>query len=373
MFTAFIIHTLACDPGTFRAQDSSCQPCPTGTFMPNANATACWMCPLNSDPNANATHCNCRHGTVWNATDRYCQFCSAGAYFREEDGIRSCAPCPKDTYQSNEGQPHCFPCPVSTYSLPGSTSCSDCPLEAPAPNNTRCAKCPPGQEYDMFQGICTPCSFGFYKPHSGYQPCLPCPPDAYSDYGASSCVQCEPNSALMKNGSCSSCQPGQYYDPYLRQCHKCDRGSFTSFPNSMELCHVCAGHSYSFDGASSCIQCPPNQALMKNGSCASCQPGYYYEEHSFECEKCPPNHISRGGISIRAKYVPLAVTVERALRGASTVPSRRRSLRVSWINVGRAPQLRTMIKPQPAAINAPLVLLNRIMESEFARDVGRLL
>lgn len=295
LFVAFIIHVLACDPGTFKAPDSSCQPCPSGTFMPNDNATACWTCPINSDPNANATHCICRHGTVWNTTDRYCHFCPAGSYFKEHEGLRSCALCPKDTYQPNRGQPHCFPCPLSTYSRPGSTSCSDCPLKGPYPNNTRCTACPPGQEYDLFQGVCHPCGIGFYKSLWGYQPCLPCPPNAYSDYGATNCVQCGPNSALMKNGSCASCQPGEYYDSYLRQCHKCDRGSFTSVPNSMQLCHVCAGHSYSFDGASSCVECPPNQALMGNGSCAACAPGYYYDEHLYECEQCPPNHISQGG------------------------------------------------------------------------------
>lgn len=229
--------------------------------------------------------------------------CTPGFYLSPSSG--TCTPCPVGTYQPNYGTNGCIPCSPGFISTnTASTTCSSCKTGLTSNLYHTACVCPAGYELDRDSNSCKICppgsasiasedsSYCSYCPPNSYQPsagatsCLDCPEGSSSGPEATDCLTC-PEGQSPINGACGKCSPGYFYRPDYAVCIKCYPGTFQDNAGLDTNCKVCPESSYAGYGYRSCKFCKRRTALMKDGSCASCKGGEYYNEGSFTCQKCP--------------------------------------------------------------------------------------
>lgn len=295
---------LQCPPGTYQNEynQTGCKPCLGRTIAPNSAATLCLPCPSTQVPSFFRNLCECPPGTVNTARRNDCQPCPPGYRVTTAANNTRCSACPAGTYQPDAGQVECLSCPPKSFSDIAATKCLVCPPGLVPLTESSCGLCPPGQTFSYPR--CENCRAGQYKAQPGQQPCLPCPMNGFSREGSDECIVCPHDLAPMANGTCTSCAPGMYYDEEEAMCRFCRPGEFQPMPNSRKDCYHCASNAYSAEGSASCTVCPPGKALMGDGSCQPCKPGYSYSDERMECVKCPPGKYSHGTVDFFCEECP---------------------------------------------------------------------
>eukprot|EP01119_Soliformovum_irregulare_P005003 TRINITY_DN1629_c0_g1_i2.p1 TRINITY_DN1629_c0_g1~~TRINITY_DN1629_c0_g1_i2.p1 ORF type:complete len:659 (+),score=62.24 TRINITY_DN1629_c0_g1_i2:1151-3127(+) len=193
----------SCPPGTFSSQAadsaSQCQACPPGTYAPQAKGF-CYQCPQNwyGDLPAQSSCTPCPLGTYNLA---------AGA-----TNASQCLPCPPGWY-SNTGGGGCSACPTGYFSGQGQSQCSPCPVGqfANGTSMSSCFNCTPGTfARELGQSACTPCKAGTYN----------------TQYQSQGCTRCD-NATTSAPGStaCHACPKGQLYNNTLSDCVVCPLAS----------------------------------------------------------------------------------------------------------------------------------------------------
>ncbi|CAN8010379.1 unnamed protein product, partial [Ixodes pacificus] len=127
-----------------------------------------------------------------------------------------CLPCPKGTYQSEQGREACVACPDrrSTVAVQ-SKNVSECK-----------ALCPPGSHSMTGLEPCETCRKAYFQP----------------GYGMTGCVACPNNTRARRRGSVNEsdcralCPPGFVSKSGVVPCHKCPRG-FYQLKMGQKACH----------------------------------------------------------------------------------------------------------------------------------------
>lgn len=240
--------------------------------------------------------------------------CVAGEFVIEEDGRRVCAPCPAETFSTEEDAPGCQ---AWTSCAPGSRVAS----EPSAVADRGCAPCQAGTfTSDFNQDACAPwtgCAAGEYivHPPSGAadRVCASCPEGRFSDEpNAWACTpwrdcvpgefvseapsertdrNCAPCAAGERSygknaGSCQpfapTCEPGTYLsDDVEGECTPCPEGTFSETANA-DACRpwsVCASGTIVREAGSAssdrvCASCPPGQ-IGDGPDATTCRPVRY--------------------------------------------------------------------------------------------------
>lgn len=196
--------------------------------------------------------------------------------------------------------------------------------------NGTCVPCPPGTYRMPWHRSpvdqCTPCREFLFNPYYGAgheNLCGACPPDTYSEEGASACKPCPPRPALK-------CRPGTI--PAIpwgceSNCEKCVPGTYRGDNNSTS-CTPCPRGLVSRAGAKSILECYPCKAgrhayvssiLGPEATCKNCPPGYFKPNVSREeCEQCPEGFIAPKTGSLYCTPCPRGTRAERY--GETCVP-----------------------------------------------------
>lgn len=216
-----------------------CSRCPRGSFKANAGNNACDMCPIGAfiplpgtqtgadgasapglstvDVAQSRSNCVCPAHASMSATGGWCE-CDAGyggnaAVMPGRMSVRNdevdngsgegaagqasvsteCTVCPMGTYKGRQANLECTACPlgsITSKSRRGAESVDECLCTSNASiskDGARC-ECHPGYKGDAsnaamlgVQGVpiddaCAVCGADYYKPLSGNNDCLPCPP-----------------------------------------------------------------------------------------------------------------------------------------------------------------------------------------------------
>ncbi|XP_042878589.1 sushi, von Willebrand factor type A, EGF and pentraxin domain-containing protein 1-like isoform X2 [Penaeus japonicus] len=226
-----------------------------------------------------------------------CVKCPVGTFFNVV--LKECQPCPKGSFQPEEGQVSCIVCPSNTSTKVNSAkSGQDCK-----------AQCLPGSFSD-----------------DGLEPCVTCDLGQYQDeYASLSCASCPHNTTTWRRGcwvieECQpSCAPGSVSETGLQPCFDCPVGFFQEQSGQTECFRCPHGAGTDGLGATSIFQChgvtEGDQAAHTNldtlsindcfstpclngGSCSpldlgyvcQCVPGYsgqHCESEIDECESDP--------------------------------------------------------------------------------------
>jgi hypothetical protein len=217
----------------------SSEACPAGFF-----------CPLNS---ASPVACAAGAFSVSGATS--CAFtgtsCPTGTYALAP---ASCiASCPAGAYVSAPAS--CIACGAGEFSVAGAAAC--------AFTGTTC----PAGTYASAPASCIACGAGTFSV-AGAQSCTNCTGGAHSVAGAASCAfsgtSCPAGTFAFANTSCIACEPGRY----------------------------------SSNGATDCVDCPPQTFASQSGAsaCAACYPGLYADApKSAACESCGAGFYAKPG------------------------------------------------------------------------------
>lgn len=290
----------ACPAGTYQPFSGAvgCIPCSDGYFSSSEASTTCTQCQSSEVSNTYHTACVCGPGYEFDYYDGVgCMICPAGTAWEGYDDYSYCSSCYPGTFQPNEGATSCMNCPDGSSSTYGATQCLSCD-DGQGIVDGSCGQCPSGHYYDMYDGSCYECYPGSYQPNAGISSgCQTCPSGSYSGYGASSCVTCGKNEALMEDGSCGSCDAGQYYDMYSLTCEQCYGNSFTPKNRIYLSCFNCGVNSYSFMGSKKCKSCKEGETLVASGKCGTCPPGTFVDIYDGrKCNPCMVNTYSVGGI-----------------------------------------------------------------------------
>lgn len=265
----------------------------------------------------------CGPGNFLNRTK--CTPCPPGSY-QHQTNSDSCILCDAGTFSPGYGAQVanlCRECPENTVSSSGAESCTSCPAESHANRQkTKCHSCPPGQQLN-YEGNCTTCVHGFYRPNRSVQYCRACPEGHTSEVGATTCKKMSPCplgyeldfkdcSQCFKNyfrgkgmKSCEECPPYTVSPRGAAKCIRCAAGTF--FKNSRcERCPI--GSKTSGKGGIVCrikdALCPLSYFEKKNGDCHTCYPGYRLNLLTNSCEKCNETEYSPGGIVINCEKCP---------------------------------------------------------------------
>jgi len=305
-------------PAGYSCTSGMSQPtiCPAGKFSPSG-AISCTNCAtgyFSSTPGAST-----------------CSLCPGGTVSKLLSGSDHCTYCPPGTYSSPTSILTCIPCTAGNYcpGIPadsgnsiyvGSTSILPpgingqvrCPLGTycPTPGTITPTKCPAG-----YKGIgsgaattqaaaCEACQGGTYSNSLGAtnsDTCLLCPAGTYSTAGSTVCTYCSSGTGNSSPGSssCTNCRGGQYCPgpPSSGTTYSGGVGSSPPPPTSTfgsgsllaGQKYTCSPGTYSRDGATICIACPPGtyQQYADQASCTSCVAGKYNPVYgSFSPDAC---------------------------------------------------------------------------------------
>jgi len=215
-----------CRNGTFFSHaESSCVPCPLGSFGHGLNRSqTCARCPADApttlhNDSVHITACvPCPQGFFANASgaDTVCVKCAPGS---GHAGGHACVSCPAGAYGPDLARNgSCFPCPPRTHSLRGAA---------------QCVACAPGHAWNATPGTCSACPEGTHGEPAG-RTCVPCPPNATSIRGAansSACV-CRLGTVTARNGVCRLCPPASRFqlatgNASAAQCAPCAGNALT--------------------------------------------------------------------------------------------------------------------------------------------------
>lgn len=218
-----------------------------------------------------------------------CEACPAGTY-QPNLGASDCIPCPEGFVNSNPGAALCKPCGKSETSSASRTTCRCLQGYEFNYRREKCQICKPGHRYDGGRdwSHCYQCFPGTYQPDEGAKTCLECPPGMKSGYAFTECIICPVGEAVIEN-KCGKCKPGRYFEKTTSSCIMCYPGSYMPSNNILSNCLPCPSGSYSGYGYSACVFCGKKKAFMKNGKCASCKPGQFYNMYNQRCYKCLHN------------------------------------------------------------------------------------
>ncbi|XP_060568832.1 uncharacterized protein LOC132727392 [Ruditapes philippinarum] len=305
--------------------DTGCDPCPRGTYQPDAYQKDCLPCDsgtstrmVNSTRKSDCeTYCNsgfekingqcvgCERGYFKDNNDDVfspCTLCpaefitasnqatsetlcvvgncSAGQYLQ---GNNVCAPCPKGQYQPTKWQTSCISCGTDkTTETDGASLESECIVE-----------CSPG--YEDINGVCKECPRGTYKVERAAAKCKPC------DTGFTTV-----GTGATSSNACTlpACPAGQYLDkvsnPTNPVCKPC---AYDFYQDEIwqEQCKTCIDNKVTLstgaDEASDCVlDCASGQEYNSDtGRCEFCPRGYYRNKNDRlqpQCQLCPIDKLT---------------------------------------------------------------------------------
>ena len=222
---------------------------------------------------------SCPLGSV--VIDSTCVPCPHGTFYDETSD--TCVSCPVGSYNSEEAQVQCNICPeingvAGTTEKEGSIKLSDCK-----------ETCPAGQFFDKIVGLCRPCGNGKYQPDEGKFFCYMCgvglTTRTTEALTRDECrPECEDGHQIDLQGNCIPCLLGQYRQKGVDLgCKRCPKGFTTSKSGassasdcSLPIC--LAGHYL--------------DALTNE--CTMCQPGFYQpDDQQTECLPCPQDTTTK--------------------------------------------------------------------------------
>lgn len=276
-----------CLAGSYKENtgNSTCTPCPSGTYAQIAGATSRSVCiPCEGDLTSPPGSTNC--------------FCKIGYKPLTVGG--DCVPCPSGYYQPYGFNETCNVCFRNQYSPEGSSSCFNCTANSSSTAGSAFCSCNPG--FELNGTVCVPCAAGTYKDRTDNSTCTPCPEGTSSSaVGATSktaCRVCGPLLASAPGSSSCSCAAG--YEVNGFSCVACKAGTFKSSI-----------------GNSSCVPCDANR--WSNAAASSCayEKGKLSDENSQESS--PQNTIVFavvGAVSGTVMLVGISATIYRRHRAA---------------------------------------------------------
>jgi len=317
-----------CAPGKYKVQhgNSTCTPCPIGTYYDNVGAKLekdCKQCPSLSTSlhsSQKIEDCKCNSGSTGH-NGGICSKCETGKY-KIVQGSDICTNCSNGTYYEYIGsdlQTNCKLCPLYSNSQSGSNNLKDCTCNSGSTgqNGDICHKCETGR-YKSQAGneTCISCANGTFSNIIGSDTidiCQKCPLFSYSTLGQN--CTCNPGWSLGDDGNCNQCVAGKYKSKQSNiQCTNCSQGTHSASIGAVNMtaCRPCQLRSNSPLGSDSldkcqcnsgstgeswllCLECARGKYKSEKGnsSCISCETGKYAfltgATHHNVCKQCPPH------------------------------------------------------------------------------------
>jgi hypothetical protein len=364
-----------CPAGTYSSSTGStkCTPCEANFVSPGTGSVQCTKCKegaiaidgIRCGP-TNVTPKTCPEGSVYSSATGGCELCPAGTWeFPDEfvDYTGFCYPCTPGFYGSSPGQGGCSYCPAGTFtSSSGSTKCTPCADNtiAPVAGTSVCMKCPrglvtfdgikcgdcpegsvyssaagacercpagtfeyPGDEFPDAQGVCYPCSSGYYGEDTGQGGCRKCEAGTGSFDGKTKCTTGCVGNAVQPPGEdvCTKCKDGEVAYDGIR-CGPCPEGygyssaaggscvicpaGTTGYPAgdraNTGYCYPCIAGTYSSNtglGGGVCPKCPAGTYSSSTGStkCTPCEANFVSPgTGSVQCRKCKDGETTDDGL-----------------------------------------------------------------------------
>ena len=283
-----------CQEGWERIPPAACSQCLPGTFKAAADTgTVCTRCaPGSYQPGTGQTSClPCPEGTYMDDEGAVAECKPCGLGLSSAQGASSsdqCFPCGPNSYKNVEGEGTCSPCPGATSTLP----------DVEGADTIDVCGCLPGTGWDPAE-TCVACnaSMGETSPLLERAPCFPCPRG--TTYGGSdaACISC-PFGAVCE---------GRLAVPYASP------GFYPAGPFAYVACapaSVCLGRG----------SCLPGHTGFR---CAVCAPGHFKDANSGLCKVCPDNvqYIFLGLFVLAAIGCVILVRVARSAHGYFTAAS----------------------------------------------------
>uniref|UniRef100_A0A672JED9 MRH domain-containing protein n=1 Tax=Salarias fasciatus TaxID=181472 RepID=A0A672JED9_SALFA len=137
---------------------------------------------------------------------------------------------------------------------------------------------------------CFHCKPGTHSAQPGSAHCDPCPPNSYSNKGATVCHECENDQyALAGSGSCKprpACKNSDYFYTHT----PCDAEGKTQLMYKWiapKICNETADGAVTLPASGNKQSCPPCNPgfFMSNSTCQACPEGHY--SNGTDCSECP--------------------------------------------------------------------------------------
>ena len=275
-----------CRLGYEKINDTTCQKCPTGTYL---GVNYCYT-----------DICTFGYGVE----NGVCKICPAGKYSEGSSPYArqrqvQCLSCAAGTYSASPGSTSCTECPPRTASAEGSTFCLYCPAHT-YESNRKCIPCPAGSVFfgtgATSASACQFCSEGFYA--NGDAGCKPCKLGTFTDS-----TEVNANGFFLSNasGSCKLCAAGTYQNTLTEPCKPCPVGTYSTIegmtssdPYDLSIfIPGISGYTLSKTRINGCASCPEGTYNSGPGatSCTSCPEGTYSTSlratSASQCLSCP--------------------------------------------------------------------------------------
>ncbi|XP_066925087.1 proprotein convertase subtilisin/kexin type 5-like [Clytia hemisphaerica] len=296
----------SCKIGTFGKNDGKCHDCDgVMEYQNEVGAASCKKCPLGEVPlsiDGFNTSCSpCPIGT-FGKSDGKCYKCDGPMEYQDKTGSSSCKKCNsgKYPYTSNGFNIYCYSCKRGTFGN-GDGKCLKCTGAMEYQDETgasSCKSCAQGKiPYDNngFKTTCSPCDRGTFGKSDGK--CYKCdsPMEYQNDIGASSCNKCPLGTILSTRGSnnivCLSCKEGTF-GKEDGKCHKCDGPMEYQNGQGATFCKKCPAGEIPNDSNTDCSSCTIG-SFEKDGKCYKCDGLMEYQDDRDEisCKTCPLGQI----------------------------------------------------------------------------------
>eukprot|EP00051_Salpingoeca_urceolata_P013695 m.172896 g.172896 ORF g.172896 m.172896 type:complete len:1936 (-) comp17866_c0_seq1:81-5888(-) len=299
------------------------QPCPEGFHQPLSAQTSCVPCPAGQyQPNPGQATCKgCTNGTFspmsaavgcQSASVGFVAFASDNA-FLGNDFEKPCAlghfcvngimnPCPKGSYQNEEGATDCLPCGIGSYGdSVGRENCTLVPDGffgtggSSAETSIAIERCKPG--HYCIGGVETECAPGSGQPEQEKSSCHPCNLGEYQS-----------ESAQL---DCTACPSGKFANETgMTTCHDTGAGFFATNNPQGKPDHQAICPTGNFCEQGIVQSCPQGTYQDEQGQehCKDCGPGMYNE---FEgVDRCQPIIDGLYGLGEMFRFVSVAVCSE---------------------------------------------------------------
>lgn len=326
---------LPCAPGFYCPLGTTVStqfPCNPGTYSPFSNLTAaneCLPCPAGNycsggwsaigSPTDGVGACAAGHACPQNSSVPTQNACPAGTYspFTNLTSITECLPCTLGNFCRFPGTITPTPCNAGSFqNSTGATSCIISPEGFQATvGSVNPIPCSPGFFSRTNQGVCTPCTTGFYCPNIGTTftamtklyacssgffcatgkasaPITPddlCPLGYYCPSATDQPILCNPGTYANVTGlsECIACPPGLYcIAGASNPTGPCDVGHFCSVNSSGPRQNACPGGTYN-----------PFAQKSSLTDCLSCGNGTFCPPGSFTQTPCPQGNYCPSGSS----------------------------------------------------------------------------
>ena len=241
----------------------------------------------------------------------------------------------------------CSPCTINTFAIGNGEKCQSCPSERPstlgvtgASSADQCKSITcqnPGEEIDPVSGECVPCPKNTFSPAGGVNTkCTACPrrePSTHGVTGATSVGQCHEKTWCPKGKGYRQKREKQMCDTKLESKAKNLLGRLNMLSKKLgkgicKGCTRCLINTYSVGGdKAKCVDCPSHEpttmGLTGSDKCSSvtCDPGTGLDIITGQCNTCPINLYSEGGLNIKCKDCPASKPTTMGKIGASSCSS----------------------------------------------------